>query len=111
VRAPEQVQQQLALQRVQRRLVQQLVQQLALKREQQQLEPGSLFELHLVVLLHSLAFAPQLQSQVLLGHLTGLQFGQRQKEQLVQQQVFVQQILLAQGQGQLQQPEYLGCFR
>jgi hypothetical protein len=111
VRAPEQVRQQLALQRVQRRLVQQLVQQLALKREQQQLEPGSLFELHLVVLLHSLGFAPQLENQELPGCSTGLQLEQRQKEQLVQQQVFVQPNRQAQGQGQLQQPEYLGCFR
>jgi hypothetical protein len=52
-----------------------------LQREQQQREPESLLELLPVVLLRSLGFAPQLQNQVLLGHLTGLQLELRQKEQ------------------------------
>jgi hypothetical protein len=43
--------------------------------EQQQLEPGSQLKLHLVVLLHSLGFAPQLENQELPGCLTGLQLG------------------------------------
>ena len=57
--------------------------------ELQQLEPESQFVLHLVVLLHLLVFAPQLQNQVLLGCLTDLQLVLRQLEQLEQQQVFV----------------------
>jgi hypothetical protein len=71
--------------------------------ELQQLEPGSQFVLHLVVLLHLLVFAPQPQNQVLLGCSTDLQLVLRQLEQLEQQQVFVQpnRQVLAQGHLQL----------
>jgi hypothetical protein len=72
-----------------------------------QLEPGSQFVLHLVVLLHSLEFVPQLQCQ----ELPGLQLEQHQKVRLVQQQEFVQPNLLGQVQDQLQRLECSSCFR
>jgi hypothetical protein len=79
------------------------------QRELQQLEPGSQFVLHLVVLLHLLAFASQPQNQVLLGCLTDLQLERPRQELLEQQQVFVQPNRLVLTQGQQRRLECSSC--
>jgi hypothetical protein len=70
---------------------------------------GSRLSLHLAALLHLREFAPQLQSQVLLGCLTGLQLVQRRLVLSGQQPVFVQPNQQVQAQDQLLRQKNLRC--
>jgi hypothetical protein len=70
---------------------------------------GSRLSLHLAALLNLREFAPQLQSQVLLGCLTGLQLVQRRLVLSGQQPVFVQPNQQVQAQDQLLRQKNLRC--